>query len=163
MSRSSSGDTRAMRQFVTKQLYSFPRFETFQLIIRFTRICVAAFSNLRKLSTFRASRQEILNKRRPKVEYCMDKNSETTDTKPAGKKDAPQAFREIAEKGPTQANETCEKMNAATIERQRSYPHAKMKTAQNCSHQVDVTTRPQNAHIYSMCGSSCRTTFNNEL
>jgi hypothetical protein len=105
-----------MRQFVTKQLYSFRRFETFQLIIRFTRICVAAFSNLRKLSTFRASRQEILNKRRPKVEYCMDKNSETTDTKPAGKKDAPQAFREIAEKGPTQANETYEKMNAATIE-----------------------------------------------
>src|ERR1019366_7194509 len=54
----------------------------------------------------------------PKEEYCMDKNSETTDTKPAGipKKDAPQAFREIAEKGPTQANETYEKMNAATIE-----------------------------------------------
>ena len=46
----------------------------------------------------------------------MDKNSETTDTKPAGKKDAPQAFREIAEKGPTQANETYEKMNAATSE-----------------------------------------------
>jgi phasin len=78
--------------------------------------CAAAFGNLRKLSTFRASRQEILNKRRPKEEYCMDKNSETTDTKPAGKKDAPQAFREIAEKGPTQANETYEKMNAATIE-----------------------------------------------
>ena len=46
----------------------------------------------------------------------MNKNSETTDTKPAGKKDAPQAFREIAEKGPTQANETYEKMNAATSE-----------------------------------------------
>ena len=46
----------------------------------------------------------------------MDKNTETTDTKPAGKKDAPQAFREIAEKGPTQAKETYEKMNAATTE-----------------------------------------------
>jgi phasin len=48
----------------------------------------------------------------------MDKNTETTDTKPAAnsKKDAPQAFREIAEKGTTQANETYEKMNAATIE-----------------------------------------------
>jgi len=48
----------------------------------------------------------------------MDKNTETTDTKPAtiSKKDAPQAFREIAEKGTTQANETYEKMNAATIE-----------------------------------------------
>jgi phasin len=78
--------------------------------------CFAAFGNLRKLSTFRASRQEIFNNRRPKEECCMDKNSETTDTKPAGKKDAPQAFREIVEKGPTQANETYEKMNAATIE-----------------------------------------------
>src|ERR1019366_10782504 len=80
--------------------------------------CAVASSNLRKLSTFRASRQKILNRRRPKEEYCMDKNSETTDTKPAGipKKDAPQAFREIAEKGPTQANETYEKMNAATSE-----------------------------------------------
>jgi phasin len=48
----------------------------------------------------------------------MDKNTETTDTKPAAnsKKDAPQPFREIAEKGTTQANETYEKMNAATIE-----------------------------------------------
>jgi phasin len=46
----------------------------------------------------------------------MDNNSETTDTKLSGKKDAPQAFREIAEKGPTQANETYEKMNASTIE-----------------------------------------------
>jgi phasin len=48
----------------------------------------------------------------------MDKITETTDTKPAvvSKKDAPQAFREIAEKGSTQANETYEKMNAATTE-----------------------------------------------
>ena len=48
----------------------------------------------------------------------MDTNTETTATKPAGfpKKDAPQAFREIAEKGTTQAKESYEKMNAATIE-----------------------------------------------
>src|ERR1700730_7009135 len=48
----------------------------------------------------------------------MDKNTETTATKPAGfpKKDAPQAFREIAEKGTTQAKENYEKMNAATTE-----------------------------------------------
>jgi phasin len=48
----------------------------------------------------------------------MDNNTETTDTKPAAdsKKDVPQAFHEIAEKGATQANETYEEMNAATIE-----------------------------------------------
>jgi phasin len=48
----------------------------------------------------------------------MDKNTETTDMKPAGipKKDAPQAFREIAEKGNSQAKETYEKMNGATTE-----------------------------------------------
>src|SRR5450631_2652554 len=48
----------------------------------------------------------------------MDKNTETTDTKPAAnsKKDAPQAFLEIAEKGTTQAKETYEKMSAATTE-----------------------------------------------
>ena len=48
----------------------------------------------------------------------MDKNTETTVMKPAGipKKDAPQAFREMAEKDTTQAKETYEKMNAATTE-----------------------------------------------
>jgi phasin len=48
----------------------------------------------------------------------MDKNTETTDTKPAAssKKDAPQAFREIAENGTTQANETYENMTAASTE-----------------------------------------------
>jgi hypothetical protein len=48
----------------------------------------------------------------------MDKNTETTDMKPAGipKKDAPQAFREMAKKDTTQAKETYEKMNAATTE-----------------------------------------------
>jgi len=48
----------------------------------------------------------------------MDMNTETTATKPAGfpKKDSPQAFREMAEKGTTQAKETYEKMNAATTE-----------------------------------------------
>ena len=41
----------------------------------------------------------------------MDMNTETRATKPAGfpKKDAPQAFREMAEKGTTQAKETYEK------------------------------------------------------
>ena len=48
----------------------------------------------------------------------MDMNTETTATKPAGfpKKDAPEAFREMAEKGTTQAKETYEKMNAVTTE-----------------------------------------------
>jgi len=48
----------------------------------------------------------------------MDMNTEATATKPAGfpKKDSPQAFREMAEKGTTQAKESYEKMNAATIE-----------------------------------------------
>jgi phasin len=47
----------------------------------------------------------------------MDKNTETTDTKPAAnlKKD-PHAFHEIAEKGTTQAKETYEKMTAASTE-----------------------------------------------
>jgi phasin len=65
-----------------------------------------------------ASRQEILNRRRLKKEYIMDKNTETTAPKLAGipKKDAPEAFREMAEKGTTQAKETYDKMNAATTE-----------------------------------------------
>lgn len=48
----------------------------------------------------------------------MDMNTKTTATKPAGfpKTDAPQAFREMAEKGTTQAKETYEKMSAATTE-----------------------------------------------
>jgi phasin len=48
----------------------------------------------------------------------MDKNTETTTPNRAGipKKDAPEAFREIAEKGTTQAKETYEKMNAVTTE-----------------------------------------------
>src|ERR1017187_10943690 len=48
----------------------------------------------------------------------MDNDTENTAPKPAGipKKNAPQAFREIAEKGTTQAKETYEKMNAATAE-----------------------------------------------
>jgi phasin len=48
----------------------------------------------------------------------MDKNTETTAPKLASipKTDAPQAFREMAEKGTTQAKETYEKMNAATTE-----------------------------------------------
>ena len=43
----------------------------------------------------------------------MDKNTETTAIP---KKDAPEAFREMAEKGTTQAKETYEKMSAATTE-----------------------------------------------
>ena len=48
----------------------------------------------------------------------MDKNTETTAPKLASipQTDAPQAFREMAEKGTTQAKETYEKMNAATTE-----------------------------------------------
>jgi len=48
----------------------------------------------------------------------MDKNTDTTDTKPAAnsKKDAPQAFLEIAEKGTTQAKKTYENMTAASTE-----------------------------------------------
>jgi phasin len=48
----------------------------------------------------------------------MDKNTEITAPKPAGipMKDAPQAFREMAEKGTTQAKETYETINAATTE-----------------------------------------------
>ena len=45
-------------------------------------------------------------------------NTKTTATKPASfpKKDAPEAFRDMAEKGTAQAKETYEKMNAATTE-----------------------------------------------
>jgi len=45
-------------------------------------------------------------------------NTKTTAAKPAGlpETDAPQAFREMAEKGTTQAKETYELMNAATTE-----------------------------------------------
>jgi phasin len=48
----------------------------------------------------------------------MDKNTETTATKTAGipRKDGPDAFHEMAEKGTTQAKETYGKMNAATTE-----------------------------------------------
>jgi phasin len=48
----------------------------------------------------------------------MDKNTETTAPKPAGipMKDAPEAFREMAEKGTTQAKETYDKIDAATTE-----------------------------------------------
>src|SRR3984893_8412932 len=46
----------------------------------------------------------------------MDMNTETTAPKPAGFPKTPQAFREMAEKGTTQAKESYEKMNAATTE-----------------------------------------------
>jgi phasin len=48
----------------------------------------------------------------------MDKNIETKAPKPAGipEKDAPEAFREMAEKGTTQAKETYDKIDAATTE-----------------------------------------------
>jgi phasin len=66
----------------------------------------------------RALRPEVLNKKRPTDEYLMVKNTRTTATKRAGspKQDAPQPFREMAEKGTTQAKETYDKMNAATTE-----------------------------------------------
>ena len=48
----------------------------------------------------------------------MDKNTETTAPKLASipQTDAPQAFREMAEKGTTQAKETYDKIDAATTE-----------------------------------------------
>jgi phasin len=48
----------------------------------------------------------------------MDKNTEPTTSKSAGipKKGAPEAFREMAEKGTTQAKETYDKIDAATTE-----------------------------------------------
>jgi len=48
----------------------------------------------------------------------MDKNTETSASKPVAfpKKDAPEAFRDLGEKGTAQAKETYEKMNAATTE-----------------------------------------------
>jgi phasin len=66
----------------------------------------------------RAARPEVLNRKRPKEECIMDMNTKTTATKPAGlsKTDAPQAFREMAEKGTTQTKETYERMSAATTE-----------------------------------------------
>ena len=47
----------------------------------------------------RASRPDVLNRKRPKDECVMKTNTKTT-TKPAGfpKADAPQAFRKMAEK-----------------------------------------------------------------
>ena len=48
----------------------------------------------------------------------MDMKTKTTATNPSGfpKTEVPQAFREMAEKGTTQAKETYEKMSAATTE-----------------------------------------------
>jgi phasin len=46
----------------------------------------------------------------------MDKNNETTAPNPIPKKDAPEAFREMAEKGTTQAKQTYDKIDAATTE-----------------------------------------------
>jgi phasin len=53
-----------------------------------------------------------------KEEYLMDKNTEPAASKPAGipKKGAPEAFREMAEKGTTQAKETYDKIDAAATE-----------------------------------------------
>jgi hypothetical protein len=51
----------------------------------------------------------------------MDGNTKITATQDAGFSgtDAPQAFREMAEKGTTQAKETYEKMNAVTTDDRR--------------------------------------------
>jgi phasin len=46
----------------------------------------------------------------------MDMNTETTATTRIPKKDAPEAFRGMAEKGTTQAKVTYEKINAASTE-----------------------------------------------
>jgi phasin len=44
----------------------------------------------------------------------MDKNTETSASKPAALPNGPEAFRDTAEKGMTQAKEMYEKMNTAT-------------------------------------------------
>jgi phasin len=68
----------------------------------------------------RASRPEMLNRKRPKDDCLMDMNmnTKTTASKPAGfpKTDAPKEFREMAEKSTAQAKATYEKMSAATTE-----------------------------------------------
>ena len=60
----------------------------------------------------------------------MDKNTETTAPKPAGipMKDAPEAFREMAEKGTTQAKETYDKIDAATTEAADLIKNSYLKT-----------------------------------
>jgi hypothetical protein len=69
-------------------------------------------------TTFRVSRPEILNRRRPMEEYLMDNHTETIVPKLVGTPmaDAQQAFREMTEKGTTQAKETYERMSATTTE-----------------------------------------------
>jgi hypothetical protein len=46
----------------------------------------------------------------------MNKNTETTATKPASFPNGPEAFRDIAEKGTTQAKEIYENMTAGSTE-----------------------------------------------
>jgi phasin len=58
----------------------------------------------------------VLNRKRPKEKHLMNKNTETTATKPASFPNGPEAFRDMAEKGATQAKETYENMTAASTE-----------------------------------------------
>jgi hypothetical protein len=50
------------------------------------------------------------------VTHGYEHRDHSYETRGFPKKDAPQAFREMAEKGTTQAKESYEKMNAATTE-----------------------------------------------
>jgi phasin len=52
----------------------------------------------------------------PKEKHLMDNNTETTATKPASFPNGPEAFRDMAEKGTTQAKETYENMTATSTE-----------------------------------------------
>jgi phasin len=58
----------------------------------------------------------VLNRKRPKEKPLMNKNTETTATKPASFPNGPEAFRDMAEKGATQAKKTYENMTAASTE-----------------------------------------------
>jgi hypothetical protein len=124
--RSSSpagGDPRAMRQMIKISSTRCLPFSTFRLIdldcsplpccnAAFGNPCVGLKRSHWRAETYsancksrdigpalRASRPEALNRKRPKERYLMDKNTETTATKPAGFPNGPEAIRDMAEKG----------------------------------------------------------------
>ena len=87
---------------------------------------------------------------------------ETTASKPAGLPNGPDAFRDTAEKGMTQAKEMYEKMNTATTEAadliRNSYSTA-VKGMQDYNNKVIEFARANsNAafdFVQKMCSSSC--------
>jgi phasin len=86
------------------------------------RYCIAAFdSYIGGRAGFASSQQPRTGAKGVafgKIDRLMDMNAKSVPTKSASspKIDAPQAFREMAEKGTTQAKETYEKMSAAGTE-----------------------------------------------